>query len=69
MDYPKSWIIDQVRFWNEQYILEAFLSGNTNWRIIGALNFLAINHFEALRRTCPFLTPKRDPGSFWIQRN
>lgn len=68
MDYPKSWIIDQVRFWNEQYILEAFLSGTSNWRIIGALNFLATNHFDALRKTCPFLTATRDPGSFWIQR-
>ena len=67
-DYPKSWIVDEVRFWNEQYLLEAFLSGSTNWEIVGALNFLTRNHFDAIHRACPFLTRDRNPGSFWIQR-
>jgi hypothetical protein len=67
-DYPNEWVIDQVRFWNEQYLLEAFLSFNSEWKIIGALNFLCHNHFELLQEKCPKLTAGREPGSFYIQR-
>ena len=37
-DYPASWIIDEHRLWNEQYLLEAFLTYNSKFEIIGAVN-------------------------------
>jgi len=67
-DYPKEWIVDKVRFWNEQYLMEALLSGNPQWKIIGALNYLFHDHYEALKAACPFLTPDRNPGSFYIEK-
>ena len=67
-NYPSLWLQEQVRFWNEQYLLEAFLSHNTDWEIIGALNYLHHNHYEALKVAAPFLTPDREPGSFYIQK-
>ena len=67
-NYPKKWIVEEVRFWNEQYLLEAFLSHNTSWKIIGALNYLRHNHYEELKRVAPFLTVDREPGSFYIQK-
>lgn len=67
-DYPAEWIVDEVRFWNEQYLLEAFLTLNSDWRIIGALNFLQHHNYEELKARCPFLTEDREPGSFYIQR-
>jgi len=67
-DYPKEWVIDEVKFWNEQYLLEAFLSFNRDWKIIGALNYLHHNHYEQLRATCPYLTRDREPGSFYLQK-
>lgn len=67
-DYPAEWVVDEVRFWNEQYLVEAFLTLNKDWKIIGALNFLRRHHFEDLKAKCPFLTEDRDPGSFYIQR-
>ena len=67
-DYPADVVVDKVRFWNEQYLLEAFLTSNSDWKIIGALNFLRHNHYADLRAKCPFLTEDRDPGSFYIQR-
>jgi hypothetical protein len=67
-DYPDTWIKNQVKFWNEQYILEAFLSSNQNWKIIGALNFLHHNHYDQLKSKCPYLTFDREPGSFYIQK-
>jgi hypothetical protein len=67
-DYLRKWLVDEVKFWNEQYLLEAFLSHNSGWKIIGALNFLHHNHYEEFRSVAPFLSPEREPGSFYIQR-
>lgn len=67
-DYLPQWINDEVLFWNEQYLLEAFLTSNCEWKIIGALNYLHHAYFENLRVKCPFLTPDREPGSFYISK-
>ena len=67
-NYPKNWLADKVLFWNEQYLLEAFLSDNRKWKIIGSLNFLHHNYHEELRAVAQFLTTDKEPGSFYIQR-
>ena len=67
-DYPKAWVVDKVRMWNEQYLMEALLSGNPHWKIIGAVNFLYHDHFNELKAACPFLSKDREPGSFYIQK-
>jgi hypothetical protein len=66
--YPYSWLADEVRLWNEQFLLEAFLSHNNCWQVIGALNYLHHSCFEDLRSVAPHLTPDREPGSFYIRR-
>jgi hypothetical protein len=67
-DYPREWIVDEVKFWNEQYLLEAFLTSNKDWRVLGALNYLHHNHYDALKSKCPYLTPDREPGSFYLEK-
>lgn len=67
-NYIKKWLSDEVRFWNEQYLLEAFLSHNNSWKVLGALNYLHHHHYEILKSVAPFLTPEREPGSFYIQK-
>lgn len=67
-DYLKEWVIDEVRLWNEQYLLEAFLTSNKDWKIIGALNYLHHNHYDRLKEKCPRLTKDREPGSFYIEK-
>ncbi len=67
-NYLKQWLQDEVRFWNEQYLLEAFLTHNSTWKIVGALNYLHHNHYEKLKAVAPYLTPEREPGSFYIQK-
>jgi len=67
-DYPEVWVLGEVHFWNEQYLLEAFLSCNRQWAIIGALNFLQHEHHDALKKTCPFLGKNSEPGSFYMQK-
>ncbi len=70
-DYVDFWVLEQIRFWNEQYLLEAFLTFNKQFRIIGALNYLHHHHRSKLLAKCPFLAlhpDERDPGSFWMVR-
>jgi len=67
-NYPREWLEDEVRFWNEQYLLEAFLTENDKWQIIGAVNWLKHNHFDLLKRIAPSLIPGHEPASFYIQR-
>jgi len=61
-------LLNDVRFWNEQYLLEAFLTHNDSWKVIGSLNYLHHNHYEKLKKACPFLTQDREPGSFYLQK-
>lgn len=67
-NYLKEWIVDHVKFWNEQYLLEAFLTHNNSWKVIGALNYLHHNHYEEFKKAAPSITPEREPGSFYIQK-
>ena len=67
-DYLREWVVDRMWLWNEQYLLEGFLTNNDSWKVIGALNLLHHTHFDQLHRVCPYLTMDREPGSFYIQR-
>lgn len=69
-DYPREWVVDRHMFWNEQYLMEAFLTGNPDFEIIGALNWLKVNHARLLEEKCPTLRgcPQQRPSSFWIRR-
>lgn len=67
-NYRKEWLVDEVRLWNEQYLLEAFLTNNREWEVIGALNYLHHNHFARLKEVAPFSRPEVLPGSFYMRR-
>jgi len=67
-DYLDRFIKKEVRLWNEQYLLEAFLTNNSEWEILGALNFLHHNYFDLMKEKCPFLTKKNEPGSFYMRK-
>lgn len=67
-DYLEKWLMKDIMFWNEQYLLEAFLTHNQVWKIVGALNFLHHNHYEALQAVAPNLRPEREPGSMYLQK-
>lgn len=66
-DYLDEWVRDEVRFWNEQYLLEATLGNTSRYRVIAALNYLHHESFDDLQRVCPYLTRDREPGSFYFQ--
>jgi len=69
-DYPESWLRDQRRLWNEQYLLESFLAFNHDYEILCAANWLKHHHFDAFARACPMIGrfPDNEPGAFWFRR-
>lgn len=67
-NYSAQWIEKDVRFWNEQYLLEAFLTHNDRWEIVGALNFLKHKHFVRFKSAAPLLKSDSEPGSFYMRK-
>ncbi len=69
-DYTKKHLVEDIMFWNEQYILEAFLSCNQEFRILGALNYLNSHYPQEMYAKFPLLERNRGhlPGSFWIRK-
>jgi Methyltransferase domain len=70
-DYPARWLKEDRRFWNEQYLLEAFLSFNKEFEIICALNQLMHLGAAQLAAAFPILAergPQPYAGSFWFRR-
>lgn len=68
-DYPEGWLLEKVLMWDEQYLLESFLTFNDRFEVIGALHALYTDHFEELATAFPFLRERRDrvPMSFWMR--
>jgi len=69
-DYPAHFRMHtEVSFFNEQYLIEAFLSYNSQYKVVGALNWLYHNHRGELLGKCPLLTEEpSEPGSLWMMR-
>lgn len=70
-DYPDLWLRTQRRLWNEQYLLEAFLSFNSRFSIVLAVNWLKHTHPAAFERAFPVVraAPQHEPGAFWFRVN
>lgn len=66
--YRSDWLKDELRLWNEQYLLESFLYYNDSFEIIYSLNYLKSNYFEATSSKLNCLGQNDHPASFWIRK-
>ena len=66
-DYPETWLKTDVKFWNEQYLLETLLSNSNRYKVIASLNYLAKDYFEELKKVCPYLNEKHEPAAFYFE--
>ena len=66
-DYPETWLKKDVKFWNEQYLLETLLSNSNRYKVIASLNYLAKDYFEELKKVCPHLNAKHEPAAFYFE--
>ena len=68
-EYPRHWIMEYRMFWNEQYLLQAFLTFNKDFEVLWGGSYMHLNHPEMLQKS--FKSYNREtswPGSFWIKR-
>jgi hypothetical protein len=67
MQYRKDWVKEELRFWNEQYLLQAFLMFNSDFEVLFANSYMARLHMDEFRKTFP-KSPWWGGGSFWMKR-
>jgi len=69
-DYPSRWLDDAMLLWNEQYLVEALLSGNRDFKIVASLNMLYHDHRAAIDDAFPMLAAEGgpEPASLWLTR-
>jgi cephalosporin hydroxylase len=64
-DYPAEWILKRRLALNEQYLLEAFLSFNSEFQVALANHWLALDHAPVVNELWPGDTVS---SSFWFYR-
>jgi predicted O-methyltransferase YrrM len=62
-EYPANWL-NEHRDWTEDYLLHAFLIGNTEWEILWFSSWLWQCHPELV----PAELADEHPGSIWLRR-
>lgn len=72
-EYPKAYALNEHfrQFWTEQYLLQSFLTHNSEFEIVLAVYSLMKDHKTQFIKAFPHYTPqehKSMSGSFWIRR-
>jgi len=66
-DYPMSWVTKEYRFWNEQYIIQAFLVFNNHYQIALANHYLCRKNPKLIKKIFPMLR-EFSGGSLWCRK-
>ncbi|HMB03493.1 MAG TPA: class I SAM-dependent methyltransferase [Isosphaeraceae bacterium] len=67
-EYPEDWILGQRRYWNEDYLLRAFLQFNGSYAIAVWDHFLWLRFGDRIAASMPRCA--RNPGgSLWLVRS
>ena len=69
-DYPESWVLDGRTMWNEQYLVEAFLTWNDEFEILFAAHHIYTDHRASFDRLRPELAGREwhEPTALWLRR-
>lgn len=68
-ELPDSWVLENKWFWNENYILRAFLMNNPDYEIMLFNNLLYRKHRSWLKKEMPdTLIDWQHTGSIWINK-
>ena len=66
-EYPEPWIKDRALFWNEQYLLRAFLTFNSHFDVVWAANYVNQTYPQRLKAAFSSLRSDDQPSSFWVR--
>lgn len=69
-EYPKKWILEEKNFfWNEQYLLQAFLAFNDSFEILFCGSYMHYKYSGLLVQYLKNYDPQKTlPGSIWIRK-
>jgi hypothetical protein len=77
VEYRRDWVMGEFRFWSEQYLLQAFLTFNSEFEVLMANRYLAHKYLKDLKAAFPSLEKLTaisknsagwGGGSFWMRR-
>jgi hypothetical protein len=66
-EYPRAWVLDDNRSWNELYALRAFLMYNRSFNIEFFNDYFVKNFKDIVERDCPEIL-KNSGGSLWLRK-
>ena len=66
-EYRRDWVKEKFLFWTEQYLLQAFLTFNSEFEVLMANGYLGHRYMEDLKATFAN-SPWWSGGSFWMRR-
>lgn len=66
-EYPREWVIEQKRGWNEAYFIRAFLMYNREFKIISFNSFLEQHYRTILETNFPIIA-KQEGASLWLSK-
>ena len=67
-EYPKNWVRKEHRFWNEQYLLQAFLSFNDKFEILWAGSYMHLKNPDILKNNLSTYNNFSWPISIYLRR-
>jgi len=67
-NYWKDWVNNGNMFWNESYMVHAFMLFNTSFKIVWAARYMQLNNFEKMHQLFPYFKQDHRLMSFWIER-
>jgi hypothetical protein len=67
-NYWKDWTEMSGQFWNESYMLHAFLLYNNCFSVRWAARYMQRLHSDRLQQRFPYLQPTHRLTSFWVER-
>jgi len=74
-EYPKMWVLKMRRFWNEQYLAQAFLAFNNAFEVLWCGSYMHLTHpdklaeaFASYNRATVWSTYRPGATSLWIRK-
>ena len=74
-EYPKMWVLKMRRFWNEQYLVQAFLAFNNVFEVLWCGSYMHLKHpdklaeaFASYNQATVWSTYRPGATSLWIRK-
>lgn len=66
-EYPRAWVVQERRSWNEAYLLRAFLSNNSSYEVVFFWDHFWRLSADEITESFPMMKGSKG-GSFWMRK-